>query len=479
MLIYNSLTGKKESIKKPRGRALHFFVCGPTVYDSAHLGHARTAVAFDIIVKFLRSITPVVYIQNITDVDDKIIARSRERKISPFALSRKFEQEYKLNMGQLGVDAVDIYARATDFIPAIVAQVTSLIKKGYAYEIAGDGYYFDISKFKNYGKLSHRTALQAEDSISRIDDSKSKRNKGDFCLWKSVNVPPNIRAEKIIVDGEPAWRSTLGYGRPGWHIEDTAITESFFGPQYDIHGGGLELKFPHHEAEIAQQESASGKSPFVNIWMHTGSLLINGVKMSKSLGNFVTISDFLKKYENSDPANLLRIIFAGYHYRSPMNFTDTSIESAIKSLSGIKDFISKLEFVRGLSKNKKSSFDNVSKTLTSLDNEFEKSMLDDFNTPDALATIFKTINAFSPHIFNLSSSDAEKILKTIVKMLTSLGIAVNLAKIPRKIALLAEKRELCRRNKQFIQSDDLREKIHRLGYEVEDTPLGGMIKRRK
>ncbi|MEK7138029.1 MAG: class I tRNA ligase family protein, partial [Patescibacteria group bacterium] len=267
-----------ESIPKPKGKPLRMFVCGPTVYDNPHIGNARTAVFFDAFVKYLRSTgIKVFHLVNVTDIDDKIIAKAKAEKTTFSKIADEYWNVYKKNMEGLVVTSTTKFAMATKYIPQIQKQVQTLLKKGFAYEIEKDGIYFDVSKFSDYGKLSRRTAEQAEDGVSRIDQSIKKRNKADFALWK------------FSFDDEPGWKSEWGRGRPGWHIEDTAITEYFFGSQYDIHGGGLDLKFPHHEAELAQQEAASGKKPFVKIWMHAGLLTLEGQKMSKSLGNFMTI----------------------------------------------------------------------------------------------------------------------------------------------------------------------------------------------
>ena len=267
--IYNTLSGKKEILKPfdaTQGEKLKFFVCGPTVYDYSHLGHARTYIAFDIIAKYLKEKGyKVFYLQNITDIDDKIIKRAKEKDITAEKLAKNFEKEYLQDMKSLRIDSVTKYARATDHIKEIIAQIEILKEKGFAYQLA-DGIYYDISKFKNYGKFSRRTVLQAEDGVSRIDESKEKINKGDFCLWK------------FSKPDEPKWSSLWGPGRPGWHIEDTAITEKYFGPQYDMHGGGKDLIFPHHEAEIAQMEAISGKRPMVKYWIHAGFLTANGKK---------------------------------------------------------------------------------------------------------------------------------------------------------------------------------------------------------
>ncbi len=333
MLLYNTLTETKEELRKPVSGDLKLFVCGPTVYDEIHIGNARTYVVFDNFVRYLRARGfQVYYLQNITDVDDKIIDRARSAGESPTALARRFERLYHAAEKLLRIDTVTHYARATDHILAMIRQIETLVAKGHAYKIEGDGYYFDLATFPNYGRLAGRTIAQAEDSVSRVDDSSRKRNTGDFCLWKLASP---------ATTGEPTWDATLGVGRPGWHIEDTAITESHFGPQYDIHGGGVDIKFPHHDAEIAQQEAASGKTPLARFWMHAGTLLVDGKKMSKSLGNFITLTDFLHAYS----VNVFRYIVASHHYRSPLDYNDHLAQQAKQSLQTIDEFMAKLELV--------------------------------------------------------------------------------------------------------------------------------------
>ena len=358
MRIYNSLTGKKEKLVIPKNRPLKLFVCGPTVYGPTHIGHARTHISFDILARYLRAQgAKLMYLENITDVDDKIIARAREKDASPFSIAKEFEREFLSAMKAIGAASVSRYARASDHIPEIVAQIKTLIRKGYAYEIKNDGWYFDVKKFPEYGKLSRRTVEQAEDSVSRIDSSIRKRNRADFCLWKLVATEKSAKGGSAsggkvksfgrgVENGEPFWNTSLGYGRPGWHIEDTAISEKYLGPQYDMHGGGVELKFPHHEAEIAQAEAASGKKPFVKIWLHAGSLLVEGKKMSKSLKNFVTVSEFLGKGEEwKKRAVLLRLIVLGSHYRSQVHFSASSAEQAEGTYERISLSLDTLRFI--------------------------------------------------------------------------------------------------------------------------------------
>jgi cysteinyl-tRNA synthetase len=329
--IYNTLTREKDEFRPRKGKKVNMFVCGPTVYDSSHLGHAKTFIQFDFMARYMRFLGyKVFYLQNITDVDDKIIKRAEEDRMGKDGwkkISEKYEAAYMEDMKTLNVTSVDKYARATDYIPQIISQVKRLIKKGYAYRTA-DGWYFDLSMDKEYGKLSGRTQLEAEDAVSRIDENIEKRNRGDFCLWK------------FSKPGEPVWKADIGDGRPGWHIEDTAITEDEYGPQYDIHGGGIDLVFPHHEAEIAQMESISGKKPLVGYWIHTGFVKVNGEKMSKSLGNFYTLKDIL---DRGYSAMHLRYLLLSAHYRKPLDFTWENLNAARNSYERLKNIMREMK----------------------------------------------------------------------------------------------------------------------------------------
>ena len=451
MLIFNTLSGQKEPLEKPVGRALKLFVCGPTVYDYPHIGNARTFIFFDIFAKYLRSQGhKLTYLQNITDIDDKIILRAKEDSVGWNLVSRKFEKAYLENMRTLGIDSVNMYAKATDHIAEIVSQVKTLIAKGSAYLIEDDGYYFDLKTFPEYGKLSRRTVEQAEDAVTRIDTSDRKRNRGDFALWK------------FSAPDEPGWNTELGFGRPGWHIEDTAITEHFFGPQYDIHGGALDLKFPHHEAEIAQQESASGLKPFVKHWMHAGFLTVDGQKMSKSLGNFVTIHDFLK----DNPPELFRMMVFMHHYRSPLDYTNNLVATAKKNLSDIGAFVKKLELANG---------EDSGNYAEEFEAKFKEAMNDDLTTPSALASVFEIMNIVAPKVYGLSEKSGKSLKAALIAAFDSVGINLPSPRIPIKIRLLARKRDKYRSSKQFIQSDALRDKAYALGYTIEDTPRGPFI----
>ncbi len=451
MKLFNTLSGEKEELGIPAGRTLKLFVCGPTVYDHPHIGNARTFMVFDIFARYLRSKgVKLTYLENITDIDDKIIDRANEQNTDWEEIARRYEKIFLTDMKALGITSVDMYARATNYIPEIVSQVKALVKKGSAYLIEDDGYYFDLTSFPDYGKLSRRTVNQAEDAVTRIDTSDKKRNRGDFALWK------------LSKENEPGWKTELGFGRPGWHIEDTAITEHFFGPQYDIHGGALDLKFPHHEAEIAQQESTSGKIPFVKLWMHSGFLTVAGEKMSKSSRNFLTVEDFLSKY----PPEIFRMIVVMHNYHSPLDYNEGLIHAAKKNLSDIGAFAAKLKMAEG------EKSENLAEGFAK---KFSEAMEDDLNTPKALASIFETMTATQPIFWSLSPKSARALIKALKTALESLGLQLPKPSIALRAKLLARRREKYRTSQQFIQSDALRDKLSALGYTIEDTPRGPFL----
>ena len=458
--LYNTLSRQKEEFPADQ-KKVRLFVCGPTVYDYLHIGNARTYIFFDFFAKYLRAQgREVFYLQNITDIDDKIIKRAAEARIEPRKLAKEFAEIYAEDMAALGVDAVTKYAPATDFIMQIIAQVERLIEEGYAYKIDDDGWYFDISKDEDYGKLSGRTVEQAEDGVSRIDEAIGKKNKGDFCLWK------------FSQPGEPKWPSRLGEGRPGWHIEDTAISEYYFGPQYDIHGGGVDLKFPHHEAEIAQQESASGLKPFVQTWMHVGALLVDGKKMSKSLGNFITIREFLSKYPA--PVPVLRYFFFETHYRSPFNFTWESLEGAKNGLERLYRTVHYYYIqvsAQGYEESKLTS-GKPEKTLEQYEKEFFLALEDDLNTSEAIAIIHTML---ADHGIPAEKLELIKKFEAVLNLgLTGRPMKYS-EEMDKKTVEKIKEYEQYRANKQFVQSDALRKEIEALGYEVRDTENGPQV----
>jgi len=448
LIVYNTLSGKKEVFVPLEKQKINFFVCGPTVYDYMHIGHAKTYIQFDVIVKYLKYAGyDVFYLQNITNIDDKIIKRSKEENIAPLELAERFEKYYHQDEKKLGITAVNKYARATDYIQEIVKQVKTLLKKGYAYMIS-DGYYYDIKKFNDYGKLSGRTSLEAEDAVSRIDESVEKRNRGDFCLWK-FSKPE-----------EPSWKTEIGEGRPGWHIEDTAITETNFGPQYDIHGGAQDLIFPHHEAEIAQMESASEKKPMVKYWLHTGFLKINGSKMSKSLKNFTTVREILGKYDYQT----IRFFYLSSHYRHPIDFNDNSLKKAKEGLEKLNNFIKKI---------KKESLDNL-ELIKETEKKFIEAMNDDFDTVKAMATIF----SFVKKSYKKNISGGGKTYQLFKKFNQIFDIfKFEEVSIPPEVLNLAQERQRLRQQKNWSAADQIRQEINRLGFQIEDTDQGTFVKK--
>ncbi len=448
IFLTNTLGHKKEKFEPIKDKKVNLFVCGPTVYDYPHIGNAKTYTQFDLIVRFLRySGFDVFYLQNITDIDDKILNRAKELNVDWKEITEKYEKIYAENMKQLNNTSVSKYARATDYIDQIVQQVKTLMEKGFAYKI-DDGIYFEISKFPEYGKLSGRTEVKEGDSVSRIDENSQKRGWNDFCLWK------------FSKPGEPSWKVEIGEGRPGWHIEDTSITETFFGPQYDIHGGAVDLIIPHHEAEIAQMEAASGKVPLVKYWLHTGFLMVEGRRMSKGLGNFYTIDDVTQKGFNPVA---LRYLFLGARYSETMNFTWESLTASQNALDKLRSQILNLKSQTDrtiLSEEKENKVEEFR-------NSFMNAMGDDFNTPKALAVLWEALksNIPSEDKYDLAISFDEVLGLNLNSQIT------NTKQIPKDIKVLIEKREQLRKEKKFEEADAIRKQIEDAGFEVKDTSL--------
>ena len=457
--LYNTLTRKKEAFHPRVEKQVKLFVCGPTVYDYIHIGNARTFVFFDVVAKYLcQSGYTVVYIQNITDIDDRIIARGQAENKDPLALGEEYAKIFQADVSALGITSPE-YKSATDHVAEVVSQVKKLIAGNHAYLIEKDGWYFDLATFPEYGKLSGRKILSADDAVSRIDDNPNKRQPGDFCLWK------------LSKTGEPSWPDEqLGTGRPGWHIEDTAITEKYFGPQYDVHGGGQDLIFPHHEAEITQQESASGLKPFVKYWLHCAFLVNKTAKMSKSAGNFMTVRDALKNYS---PATL-RFYFLSAHYRSPLDAGEDVLKAAAAGVQRIGELIAKLSALKA----NPASYDAIGKLLSATKQEFATAMDDDFNTPQALAAIFKLIREVNTQMRDNRVSDAaaQEILALLANFNQILGIVpTNIETVPAEVSHLIETRELLRRDKRYSEADDVRAQITAKGYRLDDTSNGPLV----
>lgn len=448
---------KKEHFNPLKSNRVNLFVCGPTVYDDSHIGHARTYIAFDVIARYLKyKGYSLFYLQNITDIDDKIIKRGQKLGVEPLDLARKYEKSYLDDMTLLGVKNVNLYARATEHITEIIRQIKTLLDKGYAYETS-TGVYFDESKFRDFGKLSRR---KIEDlNHHRIRPDSTKRNPGDFVLWKKRK-------------DAPVWESPWGSGRPGWHIEDTAITEEYFGPRYDIHGGGLDLIFPHHEAEIAQMEASSGKKPMVNYWMHTGFLKVEGEKMSKSLGNFITIKELLKDYE----PDIFRLFVISTHYRSPIDFSPKTLAQASKNLERIRKLLKNIDEQLNISLP-----DNPTPKLQYLEKiessrkKFIEAMDNDFNTPLALSVILNLVKNVNRDLNSQSipNNMLIKIKDLIIELTTILGFEfqkVESEQYPRDelIELITYIRNKLREKKEWELSDEIRSKLGELGIIIED-----------
>ncbi len=454
MEIYNTLTRKKEQFEPREGKKVQMFVCGPTVYDYIHIGNARTFVFFDVVAKYLRHRGyDVNYIQNVTDIDNKIIERAQKEGLDPLEYAKKYTEIFKEDMQALGVTAPE-YKNATDHIPEVIKQIQTLLDKGNAYVIENDGVYFDLSTFPDYGKLSGRTANMADDAISRIDDSDKKRNRGDFALWK------------FSAEGDPSWPAPFGNGRPGWHIEDTAITEKYFGPQYDIHGGGQDLIFPHHEAEIAQQESASGLKPFVKYWMHVGFLINKEEKMSKSLGNFQTARELMEKYSKET----IRFYLLSSYYHSPLQFSEEILKQAQAATQRIAQVRLSLLLIQN------GSSEQVALDKTKED--FHNAMDNDFNTSEALGHVFTLIKKINPlinqgSVSKQSSEDVETFFTEVNELLGI--IPAKYEAPPQNIQELNDKREKLRELGNYSEADKIRAQIEDLGYQVEDTIYGPLI----
>ena len=437
MRLYNTLSKKIEELAPIDPPTIKMFVCGPTVYDFAHIGNAKTYTQFDFIVKYLRSRGfDVFYVMNITDIDDKIIRRSEEQNLSWKTLSNKFENIFLEDMKSMRNTAVSKYARATDYIDQIVAQVKTLVEKGYGYKTS-DGIYFDIKKFKNYGKLSGRTKADQDAGVSRIDDSFDKKNKNDFCLWRKSKPE------------EPFWETELGIGRPGWHIEDTAITETLLGQQYDIHGGAIDLIFPHHEAEIAQMEAASGKSPLVRFWIHGAFLNMNSNKMSKSRGNFASMRDALEKHGY----RLLRFFFLSNHYRTTLEWSEQSLEQARGALKRIDEFIWSID----------QNADDDETLVNDFKNRIIKLLDNDFDTPNAFAEIFNLI-----HEQNIGGKPGKNTYRLFQELNRFFDCFIFEQEISDNIKRLLEEREVLRKEKKFKKADEIRDIIKSKGYDVND-----------
>ncbi|WP_432131905.1 cysteine--tRNA ligase [Streptomyces tendae] len=441
--MHNTLTRQKEPFVPMRDGVVRMFVCGPTVYGPSHVGHAKTYTQFDFIARYLRRAGyDVTYAQNITDVDDKIIRRAAERGSPPGELAAEFEAHYLADMAALGNNGVDVYARAHDHVDAIVAQVEELARRGHAYRTSG-GWYYDLSTFPAYGRLSGRREARGEDSVARVDEDAGKRNPGDFALWKARKP------------GEPFWDTSLGQGRPGWHIEDTAITETLFGPQYDIHGGATDLIFPHHEAEIAQMEAASGRAPLARYWLHTGLLRAGGAKMSKSGGNSRSIQEVLEGIDY----RTLRYAFLSQHYRSSMELGDAALDNARSARRRVENFY------RTCDRSSPDSPANIARSGEAAARFYER-LDDDFDTPGALGVLFGFLRAQNRS--DESPGPAARAFVADVGELFDTFLLEDGIEQDSRVDTLINKRRRLRQEGRYTEADAVREALRGLGVVVED-----------
>ena len=445
--VYNTLTREVEEFVPRRPGKVSMFVCGLTVYDDIHAGHAKTYTQFDFIARYLSRRYRVTYLQNVTDVDDKIIARAAEAGVQPRELAATYEAACSDDMRWLGNTSVTDTARAHDYIPEIVSQVQRLEAAGAAYEL-DDGWYFDLTSFPEYGKLSGRVAIAPEDSLSRIDEHAGKRNPGDFALWKRPRP------------GDPSWDTPLGPGRPGWHIEDTAITEKFFGPQYDLHGGALDLIFPHHEAEIAQMEKISGKAPLARYWMHTGLLRVDGAKMSKSSGNFTTIRELRASWDY----RTLRYAFLSHHYRSSMELSTDLLESAQATRRRVESL-----YRRAVPGGPSSG--PVAGEVTAAREAFFAHLDNDFDTPGALAVLFGLVRALNRHESGVGS-DVRAFLEEVNGFFGAFDLRTAGETGGQQIGELLQRRAELRDARRFSEADAIRDELAGDGIVIEDTATG-------
>ena len=464
--INNSLTRKKEEFVSLKPKEVKMYVCGPTVYDEPHIGHARSAYIFDVIRRYLTyKGYKVKFVRNVTDVDDKIIDKARKEFLgeelnSAFKkVAEKYLASYHEALASLGigVDQDKIFEpKASEYIPKMIKFIQGLIDKGAAYATGAD-VYFDITKAKNYGKLSNQSLEKMESGV-RVAPNENKHNPLDFALWKSAK------------ENEPSWDSPWGKGRPGWHIECSVMSSDILGGEFDIHGGGIDLIFPHHENEIAQSEAAGEK--FARYWIHHGLLTINGQKMSKSLGNFITVQGFLDKYKNPD---LLKLLFLSTHYAHPVDYTNEKIQEARQALERISILRDKLDKASGEKPSGK-----LPEELEDAKDKFIKAMDDDFNTPQALAAIFDLVNIINK---NIDNQDFIYYAALILKELTGIfGIDLRKETCPKDLkasvdALIKERID-ARKNRNFKRSDEIRKELEAKGIILEDTK-GGTIWRRK
>ena len=456
MKIYNTLTRKKEEFVPMDKNEVKMYSCGPTVYDYFHIGNARPFIIFDTMRRYLEySGYGVKFVQNFTDVDDKMIKRANDEGITVKELGDRFIKEYFEDAKALGIREATIHPKATENIDAIIDVIKRLEEKGFAYNVDGN-VYFSTKKFREYGKLS-KQPLEDLEAGARIDINENKQDVMDFALWKKQK------------EGEPAWESPWGMGRPGWHIECSAMVNKYLGETIDLHSGGQDLIFPHHENEIAQSECANGK-PFSNYWMHNGYININNQKMSKSLGNFFTVRDIRKQYDSE----VIRFFMLSAHYRNPINFADTLMEQAKSAVERVYTCIENLEFLLDNAPEKEAETGIIEK-LGEFKKKFIDAMDDDLNTAGAIAAIFDIVYMANTEVNGETSKAAiTEVLGLIRELGDELGLFIKDTKksIDAEVEALIEQRNQARAAKDWAAADAIRDKLKEMNIVLKDTPQG-------
>ena len=454
MKIYNTMSSQKEDFLPP-GSDVKMYVCGVTPYDHSHIGHAMSFIVFDAIRRYLifRGYR-VKYVQNVTDIDDKIIARANQAGIPASELAEKYTQSFFEDMAALNVTPADVYPRATGEIAKIIEVIRGLVEKGYAYTAEGS-VYFRVNKLDDYGKLAHRT-LDSMMAGARIEVGEQKEHPMDFVLWKGAKP------------GEPFWESPWGPGRPGWHMECSAMSLKYLGETIDIHGGGHDLIFPHHENEIAQSESFTGKKPFVKIWMHNGLLQLGEQKMSKSLGNTLTIKEMLKRYSS----DAMHIFFLSGHYRSPLTYSEEVLEGAERGAERLR---------QAVSASSKDGAGECNLVIDTYRQRFIDAMDDDFNSPQAVAVLFDLARDINRAIEEgRSAQPGQELLKELANVLgLTLSAAVKSIEAAPFIELLITTRKQLREVKQYQLADNIRNKLLEMGVILEDSAKGTSWKQKR
>lgn len=462
MKILNTLTRRKEEFVPINEGKVGIYVCGPTVYDYIHIGNARPMIVFDTLRRYLEyKGYDVNYVSNFTDVDDKIIKRANEEGVDASVISERYIAEVKKDMAALNVREATTHPKATEEIPDMIEMVKTLIEKGYAYEVNGT-VYFRTRKFKDYGKLSKKNIddLRSGNRDLLVSGVDEKEDPLDFVLWKPKK------------EGEPSWPSPWGDGRPGWHLECSVMSKKYIGDVIDIHAGGEDLVFPHHENEIAQSEAANG-TEFARYWMHNGFLKINNEKMSKSLGNFFTVREIAEKY----PLQVIRFFMLSAHYRSPLNFSADLVEASKNGLERILTAVDRLKSISGT----EGEVDRaVADEMDAFVKKYEAAMDDDLNTADAISVIFELVKYANVNVTEESTkATVELVLNTVTKLCDILGIITEKKKeiLDSDIEALIEERQAARKAKNFARADEIRDQLSNMGIILEDTREGVKWKR--